>query len=151
MVKKHAYMIMAHSNWNQLATLLKLLDDPRNDIYLHIDKRAGDFPQDMLRQAVTHSGITFIERKNVYWADYSVADVEMDLLQAASSIFQYHYYHLLSGMDLPLKTQDEIHAFFENETHEFIGMTPDGGSYAENTRVIIICSCTTDFTENANH
>lgn len=85
----------------------------------------------MLRQAVTHSGITFIERKNVYWADYSVADVEMDLLQAASSRFQYQYYHLLSGMDLRLKTQDEIHAFFQNETHEFIGMTPDGGSYAE--------------------
>lgn len=38
MVKKHAYLVMARSNWNQLATLLNLLDDPRNDIYLHIDK-----------------------------------------------------------------------------------------------------------------
>lgn len=85
----------------------------------------------MLKEAVKSSGITFINRKKVYWADYSQADVEMDLLQAASSKMPYHYYHLLSGMDLPLKTQDEIHSYFEAETHEFIAMTPDGGTYAE--------------------
>lgn len=34
---KHAMLIMAHTNWGQLTKLLKLLDDERNDIYLHID------------------------------------------------------------------------------------------------------------------
>ena len=27
---------------------------------------------------------------------------------------QYQYYHLISGVDFPLKTQDEIHDFFDN-------------------------------------
>lgn len=30
---KHAYLIIAHSNLEQLQQLLLLLDDPRNDIY----------------------------------------------------------------------------------------------------------------------
>ena len=131
MTPKHAYLIMAYNNWDQLSTLLRLLDDPRNDIYIHIDQRAGAFPQQMLEESVQDSGIEFIERKKVYWADYSQAEVEMDLMAAASAKMPYRYYHLLSGMDLPLKTQDEIHAFFDQETHEFIAMTPDGGSYSE--------------------
>ena len=32
---KHAYLIMAHSQWELLEQLLKALDDERNDIYLH--------------------------------------------------------------------------------------------------------------------
>ncbi len=36
---KHAYLIMAHNQWECLFELLKALDDPRNDIFLHIDKK----------------------------------------------------------------------------------------------------------------
>lgn len=129
--KCHAYLIMAYNNWRQLGMLLELLDDPRNDIFLHIDKRAGEFPEDMLRSSVKLSGLTFIPRKKVYWADYSQTEVELDLLEAASQKEEYHYYHLLSGMCLPIKTQDEIHAFFADENHEFISTTRNGGDYAK--------------------
>ena len=37
-MKKHAYLIMAHNNPYILKKLLNLIDDKRNDIYLHIDK-----------------------------------------------------------------------------------------------------------------
>ena len=130
-MKKHAYLIMAYNNWDQLALLLNLLDDPRNDLFLHIDKNSGAYPKEKLEAAVSQSELIFIERKSVYWADFSQADVEMDLMQAASQKDHYWYYHLLSGMCLPLRTQDDIHAFFENEHREFIAMTPNGGSYAE--------------------
>lgn len=130
-MKKHAYLIMAYNNWNQLATLLSLLDDPRNDIYLHIDLNSGDYPKAKLGDAVCRSRLVFIDRKPVYWADYSQADVEMDLMQAACDQDHYWYYHLLSGMCLPLKTQDEIHSFLEYKRKEFLAMTPDGGDYAE--------------------
>lgn len=32
--QKHAYLIMAHNNFEQLRILISLLDDVRNDIYL---------------------------------------------------------------------------------------------------------------------
>ena len=38
--KKHAYLIIAHNNWKQLSLLLSVLDDERNDIYIHIDKKS---------------------------------------------------------------------------------------------------------------
>ena len=37
---------------------------------------------------------------------------EMILLKEAVKT-EHEYYHLLSGMDLPIKSQDEIHQFFE--------------------------------------
>ena len=129
--KRHAYLIMAYNNWRQLGMLLELLDDPRNDIFVHVDKRAGEFPEEELCLAVKSSKIVFIPRKNVYWADYSQTDVELDLLEAASRNEAYHYYHLLSGMCLPIKTQDEIHAFFDAQDKEFIGMIRDGGEYTK--------------------
>lgn len=129
---RHAYLIMAYNNWCQLGMLLELLDDPRNDIFVHIDLRAGDYPEQMLRQSVNFSGLTFIARKNVYWADYSQTDVELDLLETASAQGTYHYYHLLSGMCLPLKTQNELHRFFDGQDKEFIAMARNGGGYTHN-------------------
>lgn len=129
--KRHAYLIMAYNNWRQLGMLLNLLDDPRNDIFVHIDLRSGEFPEQTLRQCVNFSGLTFIDRKNVYWADYSQTDVTLDLLEKASGQNMYHYYHLLSGMCLPLKTQDEIHSFFEQESREFVATTRSGGEYSK--------------------
>ena len=38
---RHAYLIMAHNHFGFLKELLGCLDDSRNDIYLHIDRKAG--------------------------------------------------------------------------------------------------------------
>lgn len=37
---RHAYLIMAHNNWSILSKLLSLLDDDRNDLFLHIDAKS---------------------------------------------------------------------------------------------------------------
>lgn len=34
-MRKHAYLIMAHNNFEQLKFLLGLLDDERNDIFFN--------------------------------------------------------------------------------------------------------------------
>lgn len=47
---------------------------------------------------------------------------ELELLKAAA-LGSYDCYHLLSGMDLPIKSQDAIHEFFDrNAGKEFIQM-----------------------------
>ena len=35
-MNKHAYLIIAHQCDDTYRTLLKMLDDPRNDIYIHM-------------------------------------------------------------------------------------------------------------------
>lgn len=119
-MKKHAYLIMAHTQPELLKILLKLLDDERNDLYIHIDSRAENYPLKELADEVKHAGCIFTERSKVTWGSYSQINCEMILLKEAVKK-EHAYYHLLSGMDLPIKTQKEIFAFFEKyEGLEFI-------------------------------
>ena len=118
---KHAYLILAHHEFGLLQTLIDGLDDARNDIYVHIDKKVKDLPELHAGQA----GLVVLDhRVDIRWADYSMVEAEYALFKAAQKNGPYAYYHLLSGVDLPLKSQDYIHHFFEeNQGKEFIGYT----------------------------
>ena len=127
-MNRHAYLIMAHSNPSQLIKLLTILDDDRNDIFLHIDAKAN-IDKNLFVDIVKKSNLLIIESTSVFWAEYSQVEVELRLLEAATKENHYQYYHLLSGLDLPIKTQDYIHSFFENEDRLYIGTAPGEGSY----------------------
>ena len=58
---KHAYLILAHHNFEQLAMLLETLDFPDNDIFIHIDKKSV-FDPAMLTTSIRHSRIFFTDR-----------------------------------------------------------------------------------------
>jgi len=120
-MQKHAYLILAHSNFRQLRKLAELLDDPRNDIYIHVDKKAA-FDPDSLAGACRHSSLKFVtKRRKVNWGGVSIMLSEMELLKESTSAGRYSYYHLISGMDLPIKDNDAIYGFFEkNNGKEFI-------------------------------
>ena len=111
-MNRHAYLIMAHHQFSFLKELLLALDDERNDIYLHIDQKAQNFDFTGFSHVVQKSSLYFTKRLNVHWGGYSQTACELVLLKAAVPR-HYAYYHLLSGSDFPLKTQDEIHQFFE--------------------------------------
>lgn len=121
---RHAYLILAHKNFGQLRKLIELLDDPRNDIFVHVDAKAKNFRQESLDGATRHSRLIVLpQRFKVNWGGVSIMRSELALLKKATSESKYAYYHLLSGMDMPIKTQDEIHAFFnEHKGYEFINL-----------------------------
>ena len=118
---KHAYLILAHHEFALLQTLIGCLDDARNDIYVHVDGKVRELPELHAQQA----RLTVLERRvDIRWADYSMVEAEFALFAAALKDGPHAYYHLLSGVDLPLKSQDHIHAFFEQHAgKEFIGYT----------------------------
>lgn len=41
---KHAFLIIAHNEYPILEVLLSMLDDERNDIYLHIYRQTSSGP-----------------------------------------------------------------------------------------------------------
>lgn len=118
-MNKHAYLIMAHKQPELLNKLLKLLDNEKNDFYMHIDKKSNmDITH--IGKDVSKSNIYFIDRISVNWGGYSQIQCELNLLKSAVR-GNYSYYHLLSGFDLPLKDSDYIYDFFEsNKGKEFI-------------------------------
>ena len=103
---RHSYLILAHNDVPLLQSLLDCLDDARNDIYVHWDLKAGEIPG----VNTNNAGLFFIEdRVNVNWGAYSMVVAEYNLFKAANSNGPYSYYHLISGADLPIKSQDYIH------------------------------------------
>ena len=125
-MNKHAYLILAHTNFGQLKKLLRLLDDPRNDIFVHVDKKVRDFNEKDFDNICKYSNLNFISpRIQVNWGGVSIMRAELKLLKAATQSGTYNYYHLLSGLDLPIKTQKEIHDFFDShQGKEFINYWP---------------------------
>lgn len=124
---RHAYCIMAHCNWRQLQLLIGTLDDARNDIFLHIDKKVkADFDVWGGNIEVRYSKLYYVENIDVRWGDISLLDCEMLLFRKVVDMGEcYSRVHLISGGDLPLKSQDEIHNFFLNKKEEFLVVKHD--------------------------
>ena len=120
---KHAYLLIAHNEPEVLGVLLRLLDDTRNDIFLHVDKRASVVSKFVEGVRLNYASLHVLSHPmEVYWGDISLVEMELKLFEEAFAAGPYAYYHLLSGVDLPLKTQDEIHRFFdEHAGKEFVG------------------------------
>jgi hypothetical protein len=118
---RHAYLILAHHYPKLLQVLIDMIDDERNDVYLHIDAKT-----DMSQFASIHaekSKLIYTKRNKVYWGDFSMMNTELMLFETAHKNGPYLYYHLVTGVDLPLKTQDFIHHFMDDvyRGREFVG------------------------------
>lgn len=117
---RHAYLIQSYNDFYILECLLKLIDDQRNDIYVHIDKKVKNFDFLYYKNLVKKSNIFFTKRIDVRWGTYTQIESELILFGEAFKR-HYNYYHLLSGSDLIIKSQGEIHDFFKkNSGFEFI-------------------------------
>lgn len=118
---KHAFLILAHNEFSVLEKLLYCLDDERNDIYIHFDKKLDQLPDFQVQRARL---IVLSDRVDVRWGDVSMIQAEYKLFETAAAQQAYAYYHVLSGVDLPLKHQDDVHAFFnKHQGREFIGVS----------------------------
>ena len=111
---KYAYLIMAHTQFGILEKLMRQLDHERNDLYVHIDRKSRNFDQNYFENICKKSRVTFVRRMSVHWGDSSIVECELRLLEAAfNSGTEYAFLHLLSGNDLQIKTNSEVHKFFD--------------------------------------
>lgn len=65
------------------------------------------------------------------WGAHSQIEAELNLFRESNKK-HYKYYHLISGVDLPIKSQDYIHEFFNNANEkEFIHFESDEFNYGD--------------------
>ena len=136
----HAFMIIAHRQFDLLAKLITALDDERNDIFVHIDAKVRDFDFEKFKVLPKRSRIYFTPRIGVTWGDFSQVKCELILLAEVDKMQKsgraYDHVHLISGADLPIKSNNQIHAFFkENNGLQFVHFTDDKATKESENRI----------------
>lgn len=108
---KQAILIVAHNNWSILEASLEYYDRELFDIYLHIDKKKEvDFKNFFGKR----KDVRLVKNYNVNWGAYSMIKAEISLFTAAyEDTERYSYYHLISGVDFPLKNSEKLFNFFD--------------------------------------
>lgn len=124
-MEKHAYLVIAHKYDDTFRTLIRMLDDPRNDIFIHFDIKNKEYDPDALAATVKHSYVYHTKRTDIQWGGASQINAELLLLKLATRTGHYKYYHLVSGQDLPIKSQDYIHTQLADGKYEYVEFFSD--------------------------
>ena len=66
---RHAYLIMAHSDFYLLKRLIQAIDNPDGDIFLHLDASKKYLSKDIeeLNQSVKYSRLNVFSKIPVVW------------------------------------------------------------------------------------
>jgi len=117
---KIAIMMLVHKNEHQTQRLINHLSQDF-DVFVHIEKR---------------SKLNIVERENVfiykkyrtYWGSFNIILATQHLMKKSFKK-GYDRYILISGQDLPIKSNEEIKTFFQNNNNEYldIGKIPRNG------------------------
>ena len=107
---RHAWLILTHGNFAILEKQLRFLDSENADFFIHVDAKA-DFDEERFSAVTERSRVTFVPRRRISWGHFAIAEAELELLRAAAP-GRYDYYHLLSGVDVPVKPRVYIEEYF---------------------------------------
>lgn len=109
-----AYIILAHQHPKQLERLLNFLEDANSVWFIHLDKKTNITPFKYLEKK---ENVFFVQKREVCnWGGFSLVKATYNALKEAydylekQSIKSCHCV-LLSGQDLPLKTNKSINDF----------------------------------------
>lgn len=113
-----AHLILAHKNPSQLERLLRALEHPSFDFYVHIDKKTDIQP---FRYLINNKNVFEVrDRTKIYWAGYGT-------IQATINGFReilpknYDYINVISAQDFPLKSAEYIYQYLlERRGKEFM-------------------------------
>ena len=100
--EKQAYLIEAHKCDEMLLTLLRMLDVPWNDIFIHMDSKNTDYQPETVECRMKYAKVFHAKRHSVVWGGVSQVKAELVLLKTAVAHGPYQHYHLISGVDLPV-------------------------------------------------
>lgn len=110
-----AILMLAHKNFNQLNRLLERLTKDF-DVYLHLDKK-WDIDESHFKK---FPNVVLTRRYNINWGSYQQVQADAELFTTAFKK-DYDYYILISGQDLPIKSNGEIISFLEaNKEYSFV-------------------------------
>ena len=115
-----AHLVITYTNPLQTERMIRRMQHPGFDFYIHVDKKIDITPHLFL--AKMPNVYLIQDRVKVIWAGYNTVEAT---LRSVKEIFntgiRYDYIHLMSGQDYPIKSAAEIYSFFcANRGREFL-------------------------------
>jgi hypothetical protein len=108
---KIAHLILAHTQPDQLETLVNMLSHPDADFYIHIDAKNDATEFTSIQYAPNTHYIK--NRVNIIRGTYSIVQATLNAFEEIiASGIHYDYINLLSGQDYPIKKASFIHQYF---------------------------------------
>lgn len=90
-------------------------------IFLYTWIKNLSYDENKIKNDIYFSEIYHTKRINVTWGGFSQIHAELILLLKANDTNHYDHYHLLSGQDLSIQTQENIQSFYLNHSgKEFV-------------------------------
>ena len=131
----YVYAVICHRVTNPLIfTVNYLLQSKKSIVIIHIDKKTNQIEREKIYSNLgKHSNLHYIEEQesiDVKWGNFSQIEV-MLLLMKKSLEFDYKYFSLISGDDIPILQNTEREIYFENSYKkgtEFIGIDPNNNA-----------------------
>ena len=106
-----AYLILAHKNPMQVKRLIEALTTAHSLFFVHIDARVPLAPFSPLQEL---KNVYFVHRRPIAWGGWNVVAATLELMQRAAD-HDCDRYHLLSGQDYPIRSNDELDRFFAQD------------------------------------
>lgn len=109
---KIAHVIMAYKNPCQLERLIKRLEHPQFDVFIHLDKKVNIVNYNHLHDI---ERVAFIENRVLCnWGGFSfVKAITNSIREILLKDEQYEYINLMSAQDYPIKSIDDMYTFLE--------------------------------------
>lgn len=107
---RHAWLIIAHNEFDILQRLVSALDASECSFFIHIDKKVKTIPTINAKQGEV---VYLTNRIDVRWGSVSQIKCELALVGAAALRGKYDFYHIISGTTLPIKPTEELFSIFE--------------------------------------
>lgn len=108
---KHAFIISAHKNVEQLKLLISSLQF--GDVFIHIDKKNDQLYNELKSFYSQNDHIYFVlNRISVNWSGFSQVRATIELLKLVDyTKNRYDYIHFISGQDLLLMKQVQLNQY----------------------------------------
>lgn len=117
---KTAHLIIAHKNPEQIERLIRRLQHPDFDFYIHLDKKTNS---NLFEDIGRLQNVYFIKNRiDVRWGCYNLTKaILVSVIEVCNSGKKYNFINHISGQDYPLKPVEYIADFFKNNSgKEFI-------------------------------
>lgn len=113
-MKKIAIIMIIHEYSEYQKMLLNHLSKDF-DVYVHVDKRTN-----INKEVIANENCFVFKEYKVFWGSFNLVLATLFLLKKASEKNLYNRFIIISGSDIPLKSNKEILDFFMNNNNEYL-------------------------------